>query len=63
MLDTVAFLLEIRSVHQVWLDLLRGFQTSPPMMGTWNSGLENSKFAKKLELRLPKIQFHGILWR
>jgi hypothetical protein len=53
----------IRGAGKAQLDLLRKFQTTPPMMRTWNSGLLNSKFVSNLELELPPIQFHGILWR
>lgn len=52
------FLFEIYTAGKAGLDLSRKFQTSPPM-GTWNSGLTNSKFVAKLELELSKIQ---VLW-
>jgi hypothetical protein len=50
------FLFEIYTAGKAGLDLSRKFQTSPPM-GTWNSGLTNSKFVAKLELELSEIQF------
>jgi hypothetical protein len=46
----------ICTAGKVGLDLSRKFQTSPAM-GTWNSGLTNSKFVAKLELELSEIQF------
>jgi hypothetical protein len=50
------FLFRICTVGKAGLDLSRTFQTSPAM-GTWNSGLTNSKFDTKLELELSEIQF------
>ena len=52
------FLFEIYTAGKAGLDLSRKFQTSPPM-GTWNSGLTNSKFVAKLELSFPKSNFRA----
>ena len=50
------FLFKVCTAGKAGLDLSLKFQTSPSM-GTWNSGLANSKFVAKLEFELSEIQF------
>lgn len=56
------FLFRISTAGKAGLDLSHKFQTSLAL-GTWNSGLTNSKFETKLELELSEIQFQGNLWK